>query len=97
MADFTIHRHPVQAVPCPDCRAAAGVWCRRPSGHRAAGLHLARGIKADRVFIDQHGPDASGHPRCGPLAGRSARSGQRLNMPSSIISSDAMPPEISLW
>ncbi|MDF3855647.1 zinc finger domain-containing protein [Paracoccus pantotrophus] len=59
MPDFTIHRHPVLAVACPDCGSAAGTWCRRPSGHRAADLHRARGIEADRVFIDQHGPDAS--------------------------------------
>lgn len=59
MPDFTIHRHPALAVACPACGAAAGSWCRRPSGHRAAGLHLDRGIEADRVFIDQHGPEAS--------------------------------------
>lgn len=57
--DFTAHRHPVLAVRCPDCGKAPGVWCRRPSGHMANELHIARGIEADRVLIDQHGPDAS--------------------------------------
>ena len=33
--DFTAHRHPVLAVPCPDCRAGEGAWCKRPSGHKA--------------------------------------------------------------
>ncbi|PZX14225.1 hypothetical protein LX81_03024 [Palleronia aestuarii] len=59
MPDFTIHTHPVLAVPCPDCRAATGAWCKRPSGHRAADLHRARKEAADRVFISQHGPDAT--------------------------------------
>ena len=42
MPDFTAHRHPVMTVPCPACRAAPGTWCRRPSGHRAAELHMFR-------------------------------------------------------
>ncbi|SFY43283.1 hypothetical protein SAMN04244548_04648 [Paracoccus pantotrophus] len=45
MADFTAFRHPLLAVACPACGAAAGTWCRRPSGHRAADLHRARGIE----------------------------------------------------
>ena len=59
MPDFTAHRHPVLAVRCPDCGKAPGVWCRRPSGHLASDFHLSRKVEADRVFIDQHGPDAS--------------------------------------
>ncbi|MEM1363434.1 MAG: hypothetical protein AAGF94_17270 [Pseudomonadota bacterium] len=59
MADFTKYRYPVLAVPCPDCRKAAGVWCMRPSGHRASDLHAARCDAADQDFIDQHGADAS--------------------------------------
>ena len=59
MPDFTAHKHPVLAVPCGDCRATAGAWCTRPSGHRAADLHLSRRIAADRTFIVQHGPDAT--------------------------------------
>ena len=59
MPDFTTHKHPVLAVPCPDCRAAGGAWCTRPSGHRAADLHLSRRMAADRVFVAQHGPDAT--------------------------------------
>lgn len=59
MPDFTAHKHPVLAVRCPDCGKAAGLWCIRPSGHRASDLHLARRAEADRVFIDQHGIDAS--------------------------------------
>lgn len=35
--------HPVLAVPCPDCGAERGIWCKRPSGHRAWGdLHVSR-------------------------------------------------------
>jgi len=34
--------HPVTRVPCPTCRARAGAWCRRPSGHRAHELHVDR-------------------------------------------------------
>ena len=59
MPDFTAYRHPVLAVPCGECRAAAGAWCTRPSGHRAADLHLSRRMAADRVFVAQHGPDAT--------------------------------------
>ncbi|KIX16146.1 hypothetical protein SY26_19595, partial [Paracoccus sp. 228] len=32
---------------------------RRPSGHRASDLHAERGADADRVFIEQHGWEAS--------------------------------------
>ncbi|WP_442915817.1 zinc finger domain-containing protein [Leisingera sp. SS27] len=59
MPDFTAHRHPVLAVRCPDCGRDPGVWCRRPSGHLASDFHTSRKAEADRVFIDQHGPDAS--------------------------------------
>ena len=59
MPDFTAHRHPVLAVRCPDCGKAPGVWCCRPSGHRASDFHLSRKAEADRVFIDQHWPYAS--------------------------------------
>ncbi len=59
MPSFTAHRHPVLAVRCPDCGAAPGVWCRRPSRHLANELHRGRRAEADRVFIDQHGPEAS--------------------------------------
>jgi hypothetical protein len=38
----TWEKHPVLAVPCPTCRVRAGAWCRRPSGHRAMALHVAR-------------------------------------------------------
>mgnify|MGYP007100929122 CR=1 FL=1 len=60
MPDFTAHRHPVLAVRCPTCGKAPGLWCRRPSGHRANDhrandLHAARRAEADRQFIAQHG------------------------------------------
>lgn len=44
MPDFTAHEHPVLAVACPTCRAKAGAWCRRPSGHVASDLHKTRRI-----------------------------------------------------
>ncbi|MFC0341961.1 zinc finger domain-containing protein [Paracoccus niistensis] len=55
MPDFTEYNHPVLAVACPTCRAAAGAWCHCPSGHRAADFHAARRAEADRQFIAQHG------------------------------------------
>lgn len=58
MPDFTQHKHPVLAVPCRDCSAPVGVWCKHPSGRRAAQLHRARRELADRTFVDQHGPGA---------------------------------------
>ena len=61
MPDFTRHKHPVLAVPCGDCHAAVGAWCKRPSGHRAADLHHARRQAADRAFVAQHGADAEIH------------------------------------
>ena len=59
MADFCAYPHPVLAVPCPDCGKRAGAWCIRPSGHKASDFHRSRKVEADRVFIEQHGPDAS--------------------------------------
>ena len=59
MPDLTAHRHPVLAVRCPACQSAPGLWCRRPGGHRASDLHAERGAEADRVFIEQHGWEAS--------------------------------------
>ena len=59
MRDFTAYRHPVLAVPCPICRAAAGAWCRRPSSHVASDLHAARRVEADRLFMEQHGEMAA--------------------------------------
>lgn len=59
MPDFTAHLHPVLAVRCPECGKAPGIWCRRPSGHRASELHASRKAEADRIFIDQHGETAS--------------------------------------
>lgn len=59
MPDFTAHRHPVLAVRCPTCGTAPGLWCRRPSGHRANDLYAARRAEADRLFIEQHGEMAA--------------------------------------
>jgi hypothetical protein len=40
----TWNRHPATVVPCPDCKAAAGAVCKRPSGHNLFGddVHLCR-------------------------------------------------------
>lgn len=59
MPDFTAHKHPVLAVRCPDCGKAVGLWCIRPSGHKAAELHKSRREEADRLFIEQHGIEAA--------------------------------------
>lgn len=58
-ADFTVHKHPVLAVDCPLCKARPGVWCHRPSEHKAWDLHEERKRIADTVFIAQHGKKAS--------------------------------------
>lgn len=57
--DFTTYRHPVLAVACPDCKKPAGVWCVRPSGHKAAELHKSRCMAADCLFVALHGENAS--------------------------------------
>ena len=57
--DFEAFRHPVLAVACPSCRARAGTWCKRPSGHRAMDLHKSRRDEADRVW------DLQGRPEIG--------------------------------
>lgn len=36
-----------------------GIWCIRPSGHKASDLHRRRRAEADRVFVAQHGEAAS--------------------------------------
>lgn len=43
-------RDPVLEVECPECHAAVGVQCKRPSGHRLWGgePHAARDILADQ-------------------------------------------------
>ena len=58
MPDFTRYQTPILAVPCCDCHAAEGAWCKRPSGHRATDLHRRRREAADRAFISQHGSAA---------------------------------------
>ena len=47
------------ATTATTCGKAAGLWCRRPSGHRASDLHADRKIEADRMFMEQHGPMAA--------------------------------------
>lgn len=44
-------RDPVLEVACPDCGAAVGVRCRRPSGHSGGftDLHAARDLLADAL------------------------------------------------
>lgn len=59
MIDFTAYIHPVLAFACPDCGKRAGAWCIGSNGHMARHLRRSRKAEADRVFIDQHGPDAS--------------------------------------
>lgn len=58
MSVFERYKHPVVAVPCPDCKARVGAMCKRPSGHAAADFHTARKTLADEAFIAEHGPDA---------------------------------------
>lgn len=40
-----------RSVPCPTCGAAVGVYCRRPSGHKAmSGAHAQRWDDAVRAL-----------------------------------------------
>lgn len=59
MPSFTVHRHPVLAVPCPVCGAAPGSWCRQSNGQRTNRFHIQRRGDADLAFIEQHGWTAS--------------------------------------
>ena len=54
--DFTAYAHPVLAVPCPDCKAAAGVWCKRPSGWKASDFLKDRKTLADNIWEAQGDP-----------------------------------------
>lgn len=49
--DFLSHKLPSMAVACPSCRARAGTWCKRPSEHKAMGLHKGRHEEADRLWL----------------------------------------------
>ncbi len=44
--------HPARQVPCPDCYAAAGVSCKRPSGHEVFGgdVHISR----EQLAVDKN-------------------------------------------
>jgi hypothetical protein len=35
-------RNPCLEVACPACHAKVGAWCKRPSGHKAADIHVER-------------------------------------------------------
>lgn len=59
MPDFTTHRHPVLAVPCPTCGRPPGVWCQNEAGGVTINLHLARVTEADCAFMAQHGASAT--------------------------------------
>ena len=50
-------RHPVLEVSCPCCGAGVGTWCRRPSGHRAAELHVDRERKALQAGVIRMCPE----------------------------------------
>ena len=41
-------RDPALEVSCPQCHAGIGIWCKRPSEHRAAQLHSVR----DKAALD---------------------------------------------
>lgn len=62
-----------RAVECPTCGAGAGSPCRRPSGHRAASLHVSRISVAEeldrRAFGDALGAFACDPDESGGLAG----------------------------
>jgi hypothetical protein len=52
-------RDPRLEVPCPSCRARIGSPCERPSGHRAAEIHIEREQKAvDEGFLSKECPGA---------------------------------------
>lgn len=58
MTDFAGLRDPVLVVPCPNysCRAQVGVWCKRPSGHKAMTAHSERRDAADIAWLEAGAP-----------------------------------------
>jgi hypothetical protein len=44
-------RDPILEVPCPDCHAGIGAYCKRPSGHSGPFVeaHASRDLAADRA------------------------------------------------
>ena len=57
--------HPVTRAPCPVCRVGVGRWCLRPSGHRAAELHVdrERAALASGVLQKCPGPSRARTPK----------------------------------
>lgn len=59
-------RDPILEVECPDCRVGPGVFCRRPSGHKASSYHASRdhaAIAAGAYGICPAGPSAAAAPQ----------------------------------
>lgn len=55
-------RDPRLEVPCPDCGAQVGQYCRRPSAHRGnfVEFHVAREqLAVDRGFLTRECPGRS--------------------------------------
>lgn len=52
-------RDPALEVPCPDCKARVGAWCKRPSGHKAMDLHVARDHAAMAAGLLERCPAAA--------------------------------------
>lgn len=55
---YTEFAHPALCVPCPECQQGAGDFCLRPSGRRAANLHIARRELVDLLFMVDYGDRA---------------------------------------
>lgn len=67
-------RDPILEVPCPDCHAGVGAYCKRPSGHSGPFVeaHASRDLAADRAGA--YGPCPLG--TCGLANRTAADSGQ---------------------
>lgn len=58
LRDFARYDPPALCVPCPVCQASSGAPCLRPSGRRAATLHVARRDLMQLLFAVAHGSSA---------------------------------------
>lgn len=73
-------RHPVTRVPCPTCRAPAGAWCVRPSGHKAQELHIDREQAALDSGALQRCPASPPKGDWRPVPERAAERGAQMSL-----------------
>lgn len=63
-------RDPRLEVPCPDCGAAVGSRCKRPSEHTASEIHIAREqLAVDLGFLSKRCPAYRGEDQMSLIEG----------------------------